>query len=66
MQSWNAKFHGSIHLHGHTHGHMYTEPGVNRLEVGVDVNDYYPVSFDEIMEKLNKASRPLVRPRTQT
>jgi len=45
--TWNQVHRGSYHLHGHSHGNL---PPTNkkRLDVGVDTNDYFPYSFDEI------------------
>lgn len=48
MLSWNRSFHGSYHLHGHTHGTVPFDPKVRRLDVGVDCHDYTPISWDEV------------------
>lgn len=49
-RSWRNSSHGSFHLYGHSHGDM---PGLNRsMDVGVDANDFKPVSFDEVRDKL--------------
>ncbi len=53
IESWNGKFHGSWHLHGHSHGKA--TPMAGRLDVGVDGltapdNDYAPWSCAEIVE----------------
>lgn len=53
MASWNGSFHGSIHLHGHTHGTYEAPPwpsGNPRLclDVGVDTHDFRPWSLEEI------------------
>lgn len=45
MASWEASAHGSIHLHGHSHGMMEHIP--NRLDVGVDCNYYWPFLLDD-------------------
>ena len=55
MLSWPKKERGSIQLHGHIHARMdYNErnraEGIKRYDVGVDANDFYPVSLDSIME----------------
>ena len=49
---------GSIHLYGHLHN---SEPAVTKIppnirafNVGVDVNDFSPVSVDEILKRANK------------
>ena len=50
IESWNDMHHGSIMLHGHCHDSL---PGNNqRLDVGTDSWDGYPVTFDEILERL--------------
>ncbi len=54
MRSWDASFHGSWHLYGHVHGNLLEEDATNdwmlAREVGVDTNDYRPVSFEEIAD----------------
>lgn len=48
---WNRGHKGSWHLHGHTHGNVnYPESLKNKriLDVGVDVHNYKPISFNEI------------------
>lgn len=52
MISWNGSFHGSWQLYGHCHG---TNKIIldNSMDVGVDCNNYLPISFDEIKEKFN-------------
>ena len=45
---WDRFFHGSWHLFGHVHGNLNPMPGHLALDVGVDVHDYKPVSFDEV------------------
>jgi len=56
IESWNGKFHKSIHLHGHTHGTM-DNTGLLRFDVGVDSWDMKPVSLTEILEKRNERIR---------
>ena len=54
--SWNGKRRGSIQLHGHIHSHgdeynvRNRERGILRYDVGVDANDYCPVSRDHILD----------------
>ena len=48
--SWNNMHHGSLHFHGHCHGNI---PSTNqRYDVGIDNNDYHPISLSGIREKL--------------
>lgn len=42
MRSWRRKFHGSYHFYGHVHGKL---PQFERsMDVGVDTNNFYPIS----------------------
>lgn len=52
MRSWNRSIHGSINLHGHTHGQMY--PFRNQLDISIDnafniLGEYRPFSLEEIL-----------------
>ena len=47
QQSWNREFHGSIHLHGHSHLKM--EKKKNRLDVGIMGSEYRPYSLNDIL-----------------
>lgn len=48
IYSWDTKYHGSIHLYGHTHGNeTFNEP--NSYNVCADVNNYTPISLNEIL-----------------
>ena len=52
MWSWDRKIYGAIHLYGHVHNNpsqLYLPRSIN---VGVDVNDFFPVSSDEIVLSL--------------
>ena len=60
MLRWNRGHFGSWMLHGHTHGSLtgtLLEPPLRLVDVGVDVWNYAPVSFDEL-----KASLSLIPP----
>lgn len=48
MRVWPRSHYGSWHLYGHSHGKLDT-PG-KTLDVGVDSHDFYPVSFDKIVQ----------------
>lgn len=59
IASWASKSHGSWMISGHCHGNY--KPGLVNdcsngliLDVGVDVHDFKPVSFDEVAEIMNK------------
>ncbi|MCB7320441.1 metallophosphoesterase family protein [Lacrimispora sp. 210928-DFI.3.58] len=54
MLSWPKKSSGSIQLHGHIHAReeynlQNKEDGIRRYDVGVDANNYYPVSVKQII-----------------
>lgn len=55
LESWNRMRHGSIHLHGHSHGTR--PPRFNRHDVGVDCNDYRPISLEEARERAKSGPR---------
>lgn len=55
LLSWPKKEHGSVQLHGHIHaGTDYNEQnradGIRRYDVGVDANNYFPVSVRQIID----------------
>lgn len=48
MRVWPRSHYGSIQLYGHSHGKL--RPAGNQLDIGVDTNNFYPYSFDEIKQ----------------
>jgi len=50
LLTWNKARHGSIHLHGHIHSEVPIYSNVARYDVGVDANNYTPVSIEQIIE----------------
>lgn len=54
MLSWNKSFHGSYHTYGHTHGNLKEHLWSNAYEVGVDLNNYEPISYFELMKIFNE------------
>lgn len=50
LASWNKSFHGSLMLHGHTHGTVPSIP--KRMDVGVDCWNFTPVTLEDILKKL--------------
>jgi calcineurin-like phosphoesterase family protein len=57
ITEWNSKKRGTIHLHGHIHSDIsynleMIEKGIKIYDVGVDANNYSPVSIDEIIKTL--------------
>ena len=54
LRTWPRSHYNSWQLHGHSHGTL--EPEGKQWDVGVDNNDFYPVSFEAIREIM--AGRP--------
>ena len=58
---WDCKHYGSIHLYGHVHSNKDNHHPLlinleNAYNVGVDVNNYEPVSINEVLiKKKNKS-----------
>lgn len=60
IAEWNGYYYGAYHLYGHTHGTFNLaletlgreRPNGNCWDVGIDNNDFEPVSFDEIKDKI--------------
>lgn len=55
MRTWNKSFHGSWHLYGHSHGTLPEDEGMS-FDVGVDVWNFYPVSFEVVRSKMKTKS----------
>jgi calcineurin-like phosphoesterase family protein len=60
MHSWNKAYHGAYNLHGHVHSKVACDGVHRRYDVGVDANDYTPVSIEHIHRTLSaiKAREP--------
>lgn len=56
---WNGMYRGSIHLHGHQHNHSDYNKNQKclRYDVGVDANDFRPVSIEKIIRWAEKHER---------
>lgn len=64
LLTWEKSYYGAIHLHGHCHsnigcigrsnegGNNGVKPGY-RLDVGVDCNNFYPVSITDILNRID-------------
>lgn len=62
LSDWPGRDQGAWQLHGHTHGTYLPSEG-KQWDVGVDVNDYRPVSFMQvkaIMDRRVVAHRPVI------
>lgn len=54
MRSWDRSHYGVWHLYGHHHGNL--APHGLSFDVGVDTNNFYPYSFDEVKERIGNLS----------
>lgn len=53
IESWNGRFHGALHCHGHVHEHSFRDElrGVRgRYNVGVDCHKFQLVSLRQLLE----------------
>lgn len=51
LMSWNKQSKGAYHLYGHIHNSKPLININNSFNVGVDVNNYVPITLDELIEK---------------
>ena len=55
LRVWEKSHYGSLHIFGHSHGSLRGELG-RSMDVGVDTNNFYPYSLDDIYQKLSNKS----------
>ena len=48
MKTWPRSHYNSWQLYGHSHGRL--EPDGKQWDIGVDNNNFYPVSFEQLKE----------------
>jgi len=58
IEEWLNKSHGSIHLHGHSHGS--SRPQKNRLDVGFSASGLNIWSIDDVVEYIKKVNAPVL------
>ena len=51
---WDCKHHGSYHLYGHSHGTLPDDEGSYSIDVGVDAQNFTPISFEQVVEIMGK------------
>ena len=65
IESWHGANKGSWHLHGHCHGSLVSTNGP-RLDVGVDSVGLFPISIEEVRERIgDKIWTPVDHHRTK-
>lgn len=55
---WDGSHKGNYQLYGHSHGNI-SEYGLS-FDVGVDANDFFPVSLDTVIQRMEQKSAELV------
>ncbi len=61
LLTWNRAHHGSIMLHGHCHGNInHLNKDTRRLDVGVDVHNYYPASIAQVIKIMDDRQYQIV------
>lgn len=54
LETWNRSHHGSIMLHGHSHGGLVPRPG--RLDVGVDNWNFVPLALPTVIHYIKEGT----------
>lgn len=52
MKVWNGSHKGHWQLYGHSHGTLPDDPNSLSCDVGVDCWNYFPVSMDQLRDKM--------------
>jgi calcineurin-like phosphoesterase family protein len=56
MRVWTRSHTGRYHLYGHSHGGLPENDSLS-FDVGVDCNNYYPVSLEQVNERMQAKVR---------
>jgi len=60
MRTWDKSHRGVWHLYGHSHGNLADDPFSLSFDVGVDLHNFTPLSFDEVKAIMSrKTFRPV-------
>ena len=52
MRTWRNSCYNSYQLYGHSHGMLPDEPHLLSMDVGVDCHNFYPVSIEQVIQKM--------------
>lgn len=58
IEHWNGKHYGVPHFHGHSHGGLGKNYKIRRIDVGIDCNNMFPFSYEQLMKELEKYEMP--------
>lgn len=59
-EDWNGSHKGSYHLFGHVHGEKQNPSGL-KMDVGVDANNYTPVSLEQVTDLLAEKAKAVYK-----
>jgi calcineurin-like phosphoesterase family protein len=54
LRVWNRSHRGAFHLYGHSHGSLPDDPAARSFDCGVDCFDYYPISMEQVVDRMSK------------
>jgi len=60
MRTWQGSRYGSWQLHGHSHGML--PPLGKQHDVGVDNNNFYPISFEQVKSLMRNKPNNYIEP----
>jgi len=55
---WDKSHSGSWQLYGHSHGALPEQDDLLSFDVGVDANNWYPVSIEEVAQRMSLKGKP--------
>ena len=64
FRTWNDMGRGAINLHGHSHGKLTPIP--KQYDVGVDAQDFRPVTLEQILASRRRRRTPVPSPTPAT
>ena len=65
MSVWPCSNYNSIHLYGHSHGRIPEYEDSYKMDVGVDVWNFFPVSFEVMEYKMSLKKKKVFRNRDE-
>jgi calcineurin-like phosphoesterase family protein len=54
MRVWRSDFRGTWHLYGHSHNNLPEKDDSLSFDIGVDANDFYPLSYAEVKARMQR------------
>jgi len=52
LRVWDRSHHGAYSLYGHSHGSLPDDPNSLSFDCGVDTNNFFPYSWDDVKRKM--------------